>query len=191
MTGRSHQRGRPSIAGMGVALVITVMFAALLVVNHVGGGSSVHSSTVSTNPSNFVLPSLEGHGDVRLTSFKGKPAVVTFFASWCSACQGELPGFAVVSRALTGRVTFIGVNSFETGNGMAMARQYGIAWWPIARDVGGAEASGLHDALGGIGMPITAFYSSGGKLLAVAPGALDEPALQMRLQQYFGVSDAG
>ena len=101
------------------------------------------------------------------------------------------PGFAVVSRALTGRVTFIGVNSFETGNGMAMARQYGIAWWPIARDVGGAEASGLHDALGGIGMPITAFYSSGGKLLAVAPGALDEPALQMRLQQYIGVSDAG
>lgn len=191
MTGRSHQRGRPSIAGMGVALVVTVVFAALLVVNHVGGGSSVHSSTVSTNPSNFVLPSLEGHGDVRLTSFKGKPAVVTFFASWCSACQGELPGFAVVSRALTGRVTFIGVNSFETGNGMAMARQYGIAWWPIARDVGGAEASGLHDALGGIGMPITAFYSSGGKLLAVAPGALDEPALQMRLQQYIGVSDAG
>ena len=151
MTGRSHQRGRPSIAGMGVALVVTVVFAALLVVNHVGGGSSVHSSTVSTNPSNFVLPSLEGHGDVRLTSFKGKPAVVTFFASWCSACQGELPGFAVVSRALTGRVTFIGVNSFETGNGMAMARQYGIAWWPIARDVGGAEASGstMHWAASG------------------------------------------
>jgi len=36
-------------------------------------------------------------------------------------------------------------------------------------------------------MPITAFYSSRGKLLAVAPGALSETSLEMRLQQYFGV----
>lgn len=191
MSRRSQQRGRTSIAGMVVVLVVTVVFAALLIVSRAGGSSSATSSTVSTNPASFVLPSLDGQGDVRLASLRGKPTVVTFFASWCTACQSELPRFAVVSRTLTGRVTFVGVNSFETGTGMAMAREYGIAWWPLARDVGGAEASGLHDALGGIGMLITAFYSSGGKLLAVAPGALGEAELQMRLEQYFGVSDSG
>ena len=149
------------------------------------------STAISTNPTNFVLPSINGPGDVRLASFRGRPTVVTFFASWCTACQSELPGFAAVSRALDGKVTFVGVNSFETGDGMAMARQYGIAWWPVARDVGGAEASGLHDALGGMGMPITAFYSSRGTLIAVAPGSLGEAALETRLQRYFGIAQAG
>lgn len=186
-----QDRGRRSVAGVLVALFVTAVFAALLIVNQVSGSGGSNSTAVSTNPTNFVLPSISGPGDVRLASFRGSPIVVTFFASWCTACQGELPVFAAVSRALVGKVTFVGVNSFETGNGMAMARQDGIAWWPIARDVGGAEASGLHDALGGIGMPITAFYSSKGTLIAVAPGALGEAALEMRLQQYFGIADAG
>lgn len=191
MTRDPQDGGRRSVAGLLVACFVTAVFASLLIVNHVTGRGGSASVAVSTNPTNFVLPSISGAGDVRLASFKGRPTVVTFFASWCSACQSELPDFAVVSRALVGKVAFIGVNSFETGNGLAMARQYGIAWWPVARDVGGAEASGLHDALGGIGMPITAFYSPGGKLLAVAPGALGEAALKMLLEQYFGVADRG
>ena len=187
MTTRTHHRGRESVAGMVVALVVIVVFGLVVVATRRTPSNGATASAVSTNPTSFVLPSLDGPGDIRLANFTGKPTVVTFFASWCSACQGELPVFAGMSRALAGRVTFIAVNSFETGNGMAMARQYGIAWWPLARDIGGAEASGLHDALGGIGMPITAFYSSRGKLLAVAPGALSETSLEMRLQQYFGV----
>lgn len=134
------------------------------------------------------MPRLNGDGDVRLASFHGKPTVVNFFASWCTACQGELPGFATVSRELQGKVNFIGVNSLETGDGLAMARQFGVDWWPIARDVNGQQASGLHDALGGRGMPITAFYDANGKLLYVSPGALPETTLRATLQQYYGVS---
>ena len=187
MTKDARDRGHRSVAGLVVALFVTTVFASLLIVNQVTGSGGSDTTAVSTNPTNFVLPGISGPGDVRLASFRGRPTVVTFFASWCTACQGELPGFAAVSRALVGKVTFVGVNSFETGDGMAMARQYGIAWWPLARDVDGAEASGLHDALGGIGMPVTAFYSSRGKLLGVAPGALGEAALTMKLHQYFGV----
>jgi cytochrome c biogenesis protein CcmG/thiol:disulfide interchange protein DsbE len=172
---------------MGVALVVVVAFASLLILNQLTESSVPRSNRVSTNPTSFVLPGLNGHGDIRLSSLRGKPTVVTFFASWCSACQGELPDFAVVSRAVADRIGFIGVDSFETGNGLAMAQQYGIAWWPLARDVGGAEASGLHDALGGIGMPMTAFYSSSGNLIAVAEGALGTADLKMRLHQYYGV----
>ncbi|MHB8488671.1 MAG: TlpA disulfide reductase family protein [Candidatus Dormibacteria bacterium] len=183
---RLGYRRRGNIAGMVVALVVVAGFSGLLVVSQLSVRIP-RSNRVSTTPNSFVLPALDGDGDIRLASFRGKPTLVTFFASWCSACQGELPAYAVTSRALSERVHFIGVDSFETGNGMTVARQYGIAWWPLARDVGGAEASGLHDALGGIGMPMTAFYSANGKLIAVAQGALSAAELKMRLQQYFGV----
>lgn len=178
------------IAGVAVTAIVAVAFGLTLVVTH-GSGSGNDTGTrgvaTSTDPSGFDLPRLDGNGDVRLATFRGKPTVVNFFASWCTACRGELPGFARVSRALQNQVTFVGVNSLETGDGAAMARQFGIDWWPIARDVDGQQASGLHDALGGQGMPITAFYDAGGKLVFVSPGSLPEPDLRAALQRYFGV----
>ena len=182
---RRARARRVSIAGAVVAVVVAMVFGVVLAVSHGAGGGG---GPTSTDPASFELPRLNGDGDVSLASFHGKPTVVNFFASWCTACQGELPGFAKVSRELQGRVNFVGVNSLETGDGMAMARQFGIDRWPIARDVDGQQASGLHDALGGQGMPISAFYDASGKLLYVSPGALPEPALRATLQQYYGVS---
>ena len=184
---RRARNQRTTIAGAVVAVVIAMVFGIVLAVSHAAGGGGGGGPT-STEPASFELPRLNGDGDVTLASLHGKPTVVNFFASWCTACQGELPGFAKVSRELQGKVNFIGVNSLETGDGMAMARQFRIDWWPIARDVDGQQASGLHDALGGQGMPISAFYDANGKLLYVSPGALPEPTLRATLQQYFGVS---
>jgi thiol-disulfide isomerase/thioredoxin len=152
-----------------------------------GQGSPAGADQLSTAPAGFVLPRLVGSGTVRLADFRGKPTVANFFASWCTACTGELPGYARVSQQLKGTVNFIGVDSMENGDGLAMARQYGIGWWPLARDVDGAAASGLHDNLGQQGMPISAFYDAGGKLVFVAPGALTEDSLRALLRRYFGV----
>lgn len=148
-----------------------------------------HSSgEVSTAPDGFVLPQLDGTGEVRLLDFRGRPTVVNFFASWCTACEGELPGMARVSAALKGTVNFVGVDSMDGGDGLAMARRLGVGGWPLARDVEGAQSSGLHDALNGVGMPITAFYDAAGKLRFVSQGALTEDALRQLLHDRFGVA---
>jgi cytochrome c biogenesis protein CcmG/thiol:disulfide interchange protein DsbE len=175
---------RLAVAGAAIALATALVVAAVLTVSH--GGSST-SATVSTDPGSFDLPRLDGKGEVRLLSFRGRPTVVNFFASWCTACESELPGFSKLSRELKAKVNFVGVNSLENGDGMAMARRFGIDWWPLARDVDGQQDSGLHDALGGQGMPITAFYDRNGKLLYVSPGALPEADLQAVLQHYYGI----
>lgn len=144
----------------------------------------------STSPTGFVLPRLGGPGVLRLSDFRGRPVVVDFYASWCTACDGELPGFARVAPLLANRVRFIAVDSMETGDGLAFARGHGVGAWPLARDVDGVQNSGLHDSLGGRGMPITAFYSEDGRVLEVSPGALTEQELADTLQRLYGITVA-
>jgi len=150
-----------------------------------GGGEVV--KTISVDPGAWDLPRLGGPGEVRLRDFRGRPTVVNFFASWCGPCRAELPVLASMATQLGGRVNFVGVDSEEDGDGLALARQYGVGGWPLAQDVGGRLNSGLHDGLGGMGMPITAFYDSQGKLLTVKLGSFLHETLRDKLNQLYGV----
>jgi len=145
-----------------------------------GGGSGV------SDPTAFDLPAIEGDARVRLADFKGNPVVVNFFASWCTACDFELPGFARVSDELRGQVSFVGVAALETGDPMTMPERHGITWWPLARDIG-SRGNDLHAALGGRGMPITAYYDDTGNLLDVDTGAIDEATLRERITSLYQI----
>jgi thiol-disulfide isomerase/thioredoxin len=171
--------------------VLAVVAAGLLIVGAVigiamaGGGTS----RGSTDPARFDLPRIRGDSRVKLADYRGKPLVVNFFASWCTACDFELPGFSTVSKELRGQVQFVGVDSLDTGDPMFMPRRHDITWWPLARDINGAEHSGLHDALGGgNNMPLTAFYDAHGNVLGVDRAALPESSLRQRLHDLYGVN---
>ncbi|HUQ62443.1 MAG TPA: TlpA disulfide reductase family protein [Acidimicrobiales bacterium] len=164
---------------VGVLILATV---GLLATVSRGGGPG------NTTTAAFDLPALTGDGRIRLTDFKGQPTVVNFFASWCSACDLELPGYAKVSAELRGRVHFVGVDTLETGDPLYMPKRHNITWWPLAHDVGGSNGSGLHDSLGGgNNMPITAFYDAEGNLVDVDQGALPESSLRVRLRELYGM----
>jgi thiol-disulfide isomerase/thioredoxin len=179
---------RPSRALAWRAAVVVAVIAAAVGLAVRGTSSAPQPAGASTQPTSWELPKLAGAGNLTLAELRGRPVVLDFFASWCTACRGELPGMAKVSRQLQGRVTFAGIDSQETGDGLAMARQYGVDAWPLARDVGGAQASGLHDALGARGMPLTAFYDSSGRLLTVVLGAISEDDLRSRIHALYGIS---
>jgi thiol-disulfide isomerase/thioredoxin len=171
-----------ALVAAAVALVTAVAFLAFRPVDNAAG--------YSTDPAGWELPRIDGSGTIRLADFAGRPVVVNFFASWCVACDAELPGFAAASQQLRGRVTFVGVNALETGDRLYMPRRHGITWWPLARDVGGGNSSGLHNALsGGLdAMPITAWYDASGHLLHVDRGALPEAALHTRVAELYGIA---
>jgi len=164
-------------------VVLAVAFTAIILLRTGGQSSSRGTAVTSADPARFDLPALTRPGQVKLGDFAGKPLVLNFFASWCTACRGELPGFIRVQAGIAGAVAFAGVNSLETGDGAAFAREEHIDAWPLARDVGGTQDSGLHDALGGQGLPITAFYDARGTLLKVHLGALSEDRLRELLHQ--------
>ncbi len=174
---RRQRRVWWSAGAVGVAVLIGLVVVA-------GGGSGGGSGV--SGPAAFDLPAIQGEARIRLVDFEGGPVVVNFFASWCTACDFELPGFARVSDELRGEVTFIGVNALETGDPLDMPERHGITWWPLARDIG-SRGNDLHAALGGRGMPITAFYDAQGALLHVDPGALDEATLRDRIATLYGL----
>jgi thiol-disulfide isomerase/thioredoxin len=188
----STRAGRLRVVATAAA-VVAALAVALLLIRPWGGSSTARtpatggSTPVSVEPTAWVLPRLDGTGVVRLADFRGRPTVVNFFASWCGPCRAELPVLSQTAAQLGGRVSFVGVDSEEQGDGLAMARQYGAGGWPLAQDVGGRLDSGLHDALGAMGMPITAFYDAQGRLLGVKLGGLLHDTLLDRLNQLYGL----
>jgi thiol-disulfide isomerase/thioredoxin len=185
--GRRARLIAPLVA-VAVALVV-----ALLIARAGSGGSpsatrgpDTGTPQVSLEPGSWELPRLDGPGLVRLADFRGHPLVVNFFASWCVPCRAELPVLSSMAAETGDRVRFVAVDSEENGGGQALAHQ-DIPGWPLAQDVGGRFNSGLHDALHGQGMPITAFYDAQGKLLAVKLGTFVHDTLRDRLNQLYGL----
>lgn len=181
---RSPGATRALLAGLVIAVAVVIAVAAFLVTR-----AGPAPSTTSFDPGAWSLPRLNGPGQVTLAQFGGRPLVLDFFASWCTTCDQELPAFAQTQQRLGGRVAFAGVDSEETGDGLAFANSAGVGGWVLARDLGGRELSGLRDALEATpGMPVTAFYDSGGKLLHVQLGALTSDQLVSQIASLYHLS---
>jgi cytochrome c biogenesis protein CcmG, thiol:disulfide interchange protein DsbE len=74
---------------------------------------------------------------VNLEEFRGRPAVVSFFESWCPICQTEQPDLSKVAKQLAGRVGFVGVSNHDTvAAGRAYARRFQVPY-PLANDASG------------------------------------------------------
>lgn len=143
----------------------------------------------STDAATWDLPALEGEGRVRLADFRGQPTVVNFFASWCTACDAELPDFRDAAAALGGAVNFVFVNSNEPGDWHPMAERNGILDFALAEDIGGSAGNGLYRSVGGtVGMPITAFYDAEGNLVDRVFGALTGGSLAVELERLYGIA---
>ena len=74
---------------------------------------------------------------VTLDQFRGRPAVVSFFESWCPICQAEQPDLSKVAKEFAGRAGFVGVSNHDTvAAGRAYARRFDVPY-PMANDASG------------------------------------------------------
>jgi cytochrome c biogenesis protein CcmG, thiol:disulfide interchange protein DsbE len=94
-------------------------------------------------PVSCTVEPFEGGEKVRLADLqRGRPLVVNFWASWCSSCLQEMPGYQRVYAAGAGRFELVGVDVTGTlqtipGDtataGRSFARQLGVRY-PLAFD---------------------------------------------------------
>jgi rhodanese-related sulfurtransferase/thiol-disulfide isomerase/thioredoxin len=184
-----RQRRRATLTVLSAGAAVFAVVAVMAFAWPKSGSGADSSAGYNAGKTAFDLPALTGSAHVRLADHQGKPVVVNFFASWCVYCNQELPGFVQVAKAGAGKVDFIGVQSQDTGDGVAMAERFDLAGagFTLARDIGPSPASKLWSSFGGQGLPATAFYDATGKLVDFSAGMLTEPELQQRIKSAFGL----
>lgn len=126
--------------------------------------------TGSAAPLSFELTRLGGGSQVALASLvKGRPAVLNFFASWCTACAAELDAFGQVSRQYGDSVRFVGIDTNDTDHGLALQllKKGGIGY-PVGIDT---ATSSVETAFGAVGLPSTFFLDRSGHVVAEVLGA--------------------
>lgn len=145
--------------------------------------------TGNTTAEAWDLPQLDGDGRIAITDFAGAPTVAAFFASWCDVCEDEIPEYLAVSQQVGDQVQFVGIDTQDNGSGLGDAEKWGIAGvWPLARDIGGRNGSGLSTGtFGARGSPMTAFYDASGRVVHVQQGGLSGAQLLATLDELFGV----
>jgi cytochrome c biogenesis protein CcmG/thiol:disulfide interchange protein DsbE len=166
-----------------VALVVAVAMLALLTLMIWGIGrqaaGSVGQVPVAVRPAPaFSIQLFEG-GTFDLTSMRGKPVLVNFWASWCIPCEDEAPTLERVSRAYRDRVAFIGIDVQDTdASAREFVRRFGVSY-PNGPDPSGA----ISVEYGMSGVPESYFVDREGKLVRKWQGPLDEQRLRAFLEE--------
>jgi cytochrome c biogenesis protein CcmG/thiol:disulfide interchange protein DsbE len=63
--------------------------------------SATTGPSVGQTAATFELTTLEGES-IRLESFRGRPLVINFFATWCDPCREEMPLVNALAQAAQG-----------------------------------------------------------------------------------------
>lgn len=103
---------------------------------------------------------------VTVSSLRGRPAAINFWASWCSPCEKEAPDLERVARLLRGRARLVGVDWTDGASG---ARSYVDRYHlDFPNLIDGDGVTGVHYGLNGL--PTTFILNSQGKITDVLRG---------------------
>ncbi len=179
--GRPHRPLRPKDRTFKwlavVAGAFLVGFVVFVVVQGPSRSSGPSSAALAEGPPTllapgtvappFSLPGLGGGRPVTLSTFRGEPVVVNFFASWCPDCRAELSALATEARAAGNKVAFAGIDTNENSesNVIKLLGEAG-ATYPVGVDASAKAATAyLVQAL-----PVSYFVDSQGKVVGTASG---------------------
>jgi cytochrome c biogenesis protein CcmG, thiol:disulfide interchange protein DsbE len=139
-----------------------------------GGVVDAGGAEVGSPAPDFVLPALDGDGEVRLSDFRGRPVIVNFWASWCNPCRDEFP---LLEEALrdhrADKLAVIGVTYRDIPADSRDFVEEMKATWPQAVD----DDRVVADAFGVRSIPITFFVRADGTIAARQFGFTSEAAL--------------
>ena len=132
----------------------------------------------------FRLTAVDG-SVVRLSQFRGRAVVLTFFASWCHPCEEELPVLEAVQREEGNRLAVIAVNYQDfADDSRRFVERLHITYPALIQD---ATDNPVASRYGVHGIPVTFFIDARG-IVATEPlfGEGSRDALQPGLDKLLG-----
>ena len=107
----------------------------------------------------FTLPALDGKA-VTLSSYRGRPVVLTFFASWCHPCEEDMPVLERAQRDSGNRIAVIGVNYEDIADDTRdFVHRLGVTFPTLIEDSADNPVAKRYDVHA---MPDTEFIDAGG-----------------------------
>jgi len=165
------------------AAVVALAVTAVLVLHGPSGRTTTgdHSAreagtslVLGTSPPSFQAPSVvPGQAPVTSAAWKGRPAVLNFFASWCRGCAQELPVLSRASAGAAGRVVFVGVDADDSGRVVRPLLHAAHVRYPVGADPD--DAVTLRYGL--VDLPTTVFITRRDTVAGVHVGPLTRPVL--------------
>jgi cytochrome c biogenesis protein CcmG/thiol:disulfide interchange protein DsbE len=115
---------------------------------------------------------------VRVPPIGGRPAILAFFASWCTSCRADLAVLAKVAPRYTDKVTLVGIDVNDSaGQAARLLAKIGDRF-----AVGSDPNASFAERLGLDGLPDLVIVASNGHLLGKVYG----PITARQLRRLFG-----
>jgi cytochrome c biogenesis protein CcmG/thiol:disulfide interchange protein DsbE len=157
---------------LGGGLIVGSILGFLIFLSGSGSNKAARNSPVAGKPFPEVsLMDLSGN-PVSLSSYKGHPLIVNFWATWCGPCKVEMPLLQLYSQRYPD-LRLVGINNDETADTINKFLKANNLQIEVLLDTGGVVANQFQV----FGFPTTYFVDADGIMRAIYVGELDADLL--------------
>ena len=157
-------------------LVFSVLCAAFSLVLPVS--ALADGATVGKSAPDFRAPLASG-GTLALSSLRGKPVYLNFFATWCPPCNEEAPDVNALQKQYRKRgLVVLGVDWKENADhARSFVKKYGLSYRAVVD-----QSGDLLTPYGSIGLPVHVFIDRRGNVKLLRQGEMDKQAIDAAIR---------